>query len=126
MKESLSPKCETEFLEGAKYCQKCGANLGDPQQIIKEKKNLQCQLLLIFIIITFVCVQVQFLINELIDNWYNSPLRYIYGAFMILHHISIILPALVIKNKTLKIIGIIFAAIVILYRLYSFVEFLVR
>jgi len=88
----------------------------------KSLKNSSSILLLVYIFITM-------LVYIFITMYYWEVFFYLGGPryIVILHHISFILPALAIKNKSMKIIGVILALIatmLFLYKDYLFYSFL--
>jgi hypothetical protein len=60
------------------------------------------------------------------QNQWEAPWKYVMGLIGIISNIRMILPALAIKNKSLKIIGIIFAVLMIIYHAYGNIEFMLR
>jgi len=94
----------------------------------KENTNskLSDTFLIVFISIGFVCAIAEFAIQKLVDNWYESPTKYIYSSLWLLRNLSFILIPLSIKNKTIKIIGIIITAIMVIYWVYTNVEFMMK
>jgi len=118
-------KCQNLNDESARFCGICGTNLRYTQQEIKTKNNLSSTLLLVYILIAFVAQIINLSIQTFLDNWYDAPIKYIIGAFWLLQNCSFILIALSIKNIILKIIGIIFASLLIIYWIYSNVIFMI-
>jgi len=119
-------RCNTPNEEGAKFCKNCGMDMTYvPSNEIANSKTSDT-LLVIFISIAFVSAIAQFAIQKLVTNWYESPTKYIYGSLWLLQNLSFILIPISIKNKTLKIIGLIITTIMIIYWVYSDVEFMIR
>jgi len=119
-------RCNTPNEEGAKFCKNCGMDMTYvPSNEIANSKTSDT-LLVIFISIAFVSEIAQFAIHKLVTNWYESPTKYIYGSLWLLQNLSFILIPISIKNKTLKIIGLIITTIMIIYWVYSDVEFMIR
>jgi hypothetical protein len=119
------PKCQSQNEETAKFCRNCGSNLHYSQEV-NNSKDTSSLLLFVFILITLISEIAQFAIQKLIDNWYESPAKYVQGSLWLLQYVSFILPAIAIKNKTLKIIGIILVLMLIIYWGYSNIKFMIN
>jgi len=117
-------KCQTQNEESAQFCRNCGANLRYTQSETKTGNDVSSTLLLVYILIAFFGAIVSFVITKFIGSYWEGSWRYVMGIIWLISNISLILPALAIKNKSLKIIGIIFAAIVIIYHAYGNIEFM--
>ena len=118
-------KCQTQNEESAQFCRNCGANLRYTQEQ-KQENDVSSTLLVVFIIIAFICQLANFAITKFVYDWYFGGTKFVVGCIWLIQGISFILPALSIKNKSLKIIGIIFASLMIIYSLYSNISFLIR
>lgn len=116
-------KCYAPNDDGARFCNNCGESM-----ISGSNSNIKISdiLLFLYILISFVSVIVQFAIKKLEPNWFESPVKYIQGAFWILGSLSMILIPISIKNNLLKIVGLIISILVIIYWLISNVQFLIR
>jgi len=116
------PNCQSQNEENAQFCRNCGSNLWYTPDLKQDNDVL----LLVYILIAFFAAVVQFVIQRVFSISYfgKSPWIYVMGLIWIISNISLILPALAIKNKSLKIIGIIFAAIIIIYHAYGNIEFM--
>lgn len=112
----ICPKCFQENDDNALFCKHCGSKM-----IKKEsaESNLSGILLLVWAIIFFVAVGIQTLITTCVDEWYFSGWRIFYFLVCALHNASNILPAIAIKNTTLKIVAIVLVAIPTIYFIYS-------
>jgi hypothetical protein len=119
------PKCQSLNEENVQFCRICGSNL-HYQQVENQSNDVSSTLLVVFIAIAFVCQIAQFAIQSLVPNWYSSPIKHVLGCLWIVNSISWILPALAIKNKVLKIVGIILVSLLVIYHLYSSIEFMMR
>ena len=120
-------KCQSQNEESAHFCRNCGTNLRYTQQGLNTENNVSSILLLTYILITFFVVVVQLVIQRVLEiHYWESNWKYVLGLFWLISNISLILPALAIKNKFLKIIGIIFAVIIIIYNVYGNFEFMFR
>ena len=96
---------------------------------MKEKSNIDTSstLLLVFVVILFITTISISSIQNFVDKWYSIPiLSIVLTLLQILRTVSFILPALVINNKTYKIIGIILSSITVVYLLISPLKFLIK
>ena len=118
-------RCNTPNEAGAKFCRNCGTNLHTTFQANANNKTSDI-LLIIFVIIAFITTAVQFLIEKLADNWYESPTKYYYGALWILQNLCFILIPLAIKDKSIKIIGLIITMIIVAFWVYSSFDFIMN
>lgn len=120
-------RCNTKNEDGAKFCKNCGMNMNyTPSNEHTESKssdNLLFIYLCLFFVIGFVA---QTAIEKSVDNWYESPTKYIRSSLWILTNLSLILIPLAIKNKTLKIVGLIITSIMIIYWIYGNVDFMMN
>lgn len=117
-------RCNTPNEEGAKFCKNCGMDLTyTPSQENQNSKSSDT-FLIIFISIAFVSAIAQFAIEKLVENWYESPTKYYRSALWILQNLSFILIPLAIKNKSIKIIGLIITLIMVVYWVYSNIKFM--
>ena len=91
----------------------------------KAKIDLSSILLLVFVVILFVTsISISSILN-FVHNWNNvHALTIILTLLQILRTVSFILPALAIKDKNYKIIGVILSSIVVVYLLISPLNFL--
>jgi hypothetical protein len=118
-------RCNTPNEEGAKFCKNCGMDMTyTPSQENSNSKSSDT-LLIIFISIAFISAIAQFAIQKLVHNWYESPTKYFQDSLWILQNLSFILIPLSIRNKTLKIIGIIITAIMVIYWVYSNIKWMI-
>ena len=137
------PECGASVSEHASVCPNCGAQLhptGRPQGPVqgfnqqvynatpqrhsqlrpdtvapKKESNISSVLLLIFLVLNVFTNIVMNLIR-LDGSWYYGGIKwYMYWATNILACLSIFLPACAIKDKTLKIIGLIIASILAIW-----------
>jgi hypothetical protein len=119
------PECQTQNGDNAQFCKNCGIHLHMRSES-KNDNNLSDTLLFIFILVGFVAVIVGFAIQKFVPNWYESPVKYVQGAIWILNNLSFILIPIAIRNRTLKVIGLIVGILLVIYWLYSNIEFLIR
>jgi hypothetical protein len=117
-------RCNTPNEEGAKFCRNCGMDLSYTPSKENANSKYADTLLIIFICIAFISATAQFAIQELVDNWYESPTKYIQGSLRLLKNLSFILIPLSMKNKNLKIVGIIITVIMVIYWVYTNVVFM--
>ena len=110
-------KCKTQNGTGAQFCGNCGAHLFYSQEVTKKESNVSGVLLFVYILIFFFVVLVELLVTTIMIGitFWEAPWKYILGVLYIVRSISVVLPAVAIKNKPLKIIGIIFAVILASY-----------
>ena len=118
-------RCNTQNEEGAKFCKNCAMDLYPVFKSETDNKTSDI-LLFTFILIAFVSCIAQFAMQELFTNWYEAPTKYIQGVFWILQNLSFILIAISIRNKSLKIVGLIVTSLLIIYWLYSNIEFMLK
>ena len=119
-------RCNTENEEGVKFCKNCGMDMTYTPSKENTNSKLSDTFLIVFISIAFVCAIALFALQKLVDNWYESPTKYIPSSLWLLQNLSFILIPLSIKNKTIKIIGIIITAIMVIYWVYTNVEFMMN
>ena len=117
-------RCNTPNEEGAKFCKNCGMDLTYTPFQENQNSNPSDTFLIIFISIGFLSAIAQFAIEKLVDNWYESPTKYYRSALWILQNLSFILIPLAIKNKSIKIIGLIITLIMVIYWVYSNIKFM--
>ena len=119
-------KCQTQNEVNAQFCKNCGTNLHYAVYAPKANNKTADILLVVFVGIGFFCGIMNFLINRFVDNWYESPIKYVQGFFWILQNLILILPALAIRNKILKIVSVIFTSLLVIDWIYSNIQFLMR
>ena len=93
----------------------------------KENSNSTSsdKLLITYLCIAFFVFISGFAIDKLVDNPYEGPIKYVRSSLWILSNLSMILIPLSIKNKSLKIIGLILTIIMAIYWTYGNVEFMI-
>lgn len=119
-------RCNIENEEGAKFCKNCGMDVTFTPSNENTNSKSSDTFLIVFIAIAFVSAIAQFAIEKLVDNWYESPTKYIQASFWLLQNLSFILIPLSIKNKALKIIAFIITVIMVAYWVYTNVQFMIR
>lgn len=117
-------RCNTPNEEGAKFCKNCGMDMTYTPSNESTNSKSSDTFLIIFISIAFISAIAQFAIQKLVDNWYESPTKYIQASLWLLQNLSFLLIPLAIKNKTLKIVGFIITAIMVIYWVYTNIEFM--
>ncbi|MBL7830710.1 MAG: zinc ribbon domain-containing protein [Saprospiraceae bacterium] len=117
-------RCNTPNEEGAKFCKNCGMDMTYTPSNESTNSKSSDTFLIIFISVAFISAIAQFAIQKLVDNWYESPTKYIQASLWLLQNLSFILIPLAIRNKTLKIVGFIITAIMVIYWVYTNVEFM--
>lgn len=115
----LCPKCFQENDDNALFCKHCGSKLVKQES---TSDNLSSILLLVWVIIFFVAGGIQTLITKFVDDWYLGGWRTFYFLICVVFNVSNILPAVAIKNKTMKIVAIVLVAIPTLYYIYSNIQ----
>jgi hypothetical protein len=117
-------RCNTPNEEGAKFCKNCGMDL--TYTPFQENKNSKFSdtFLIIFICIGFVSSIANYAIEILVENSYVNPTKFYRSALLILQNISFILIPLAIKNKSIKIIGLILILIMVVYWTYLSIKFM--
>ena len=83
------------------------------------------KLLITYLCIAFFVFISGFAIGKLVDNPYEGPIKYVRSSLWILRNLGLILIPLSIKNKSLKIIGLILTIIMAIYWTYADVEFMI-
>jgi hypothetical protein len=119
------PKCTTQNDQSTKFCKNCGTNLQPkPEVAASANSNLSDIFLIIYLGLNIITAFGDFAIKQLNPLWYEGSAKYLLGLLWILHNASAILLPLSIKNKLMKLLGIIFTSIVILYWIYGNIKFL--
>lgn len=89
----------------------------------KSNNNTSSILLLLFVVILFVTSITSSMIVKYVDNWFKGPvIFFIHVGVQLLRVVSFILPALAIKNKTYRVIGVIALSIMTLYMVYGLIQ----
>ena len=114
------PNCQEQNGKDALFCKNCDAELYHPQQ--ETNDNTSSILLIIYLAIIMFSGIAQRLVTVLVEDWYQTPVKFVFYAIGFISSACIILPALAIKNTTLKIIGIILSSLLIIMSIYSYVE----
>lgn len=83
-------------------------------------------LVFISIVYWFVCNLAGFIIQKLVDNWYDTPLRYFQIGINIIFAAVPVVFAISVRNKTLRIIAIILASLLSILILYNNIDWLIR
>ena len=85
----------------------------------KSKYDTSSILLITFVVVTLI-TNISIAAGQNFANWYKKPtLVFILMGLSIIRNVNYFLPAFAIKNKTLKIAGIILTAIMVLYLITS-------
>jgi len=85
----------------------------------KPKYDTSSILLIIFVVLTFI-TNISIAVGQNFVNWYKKPvLFFVLIGLSMIRNLSYILPALAIKNKTLKFVGVILTSIMVLYLIIS-------
>ncbi|MFC6096342.1 zinc-ribbon domain-containing protein [Flavobacterium qiangtangense] len=117
----ICPRCNTPNEANTEFCKSCGMDLAYTR--LTENKASD-KYLIIFISIAFFAAISQFAIRMLVGNWYEGSTKYIQGFLWLIQNLSFMLIPLAIKNQTLKIVGFVITAVMVIYWVYTTVEFL--
>ena len=118
-------RCNTPNEDGAKFCKNCGMDMTYTPSNENSNSASSDKLLFTYVCISFFVFISIFAIDKLVDNPYEGPIKYIRGSLWILRNLSVILIPLLIKNNSLKIIGLILTIIYTIYYIYNNVEFMI-
>jgi hypothetical protein len=118
-------RCNTPNEDGAKFCKNCGMDMTYTPSNENSNSASSDKLLFTYVCISFFVFISIFAIDKLVDNPYEGPIKYIRGSLWILRNLSVILIPLLIKNISLKIIGLILTIIYTIYYIYNNVEFMI-
>jgi len=118
-------RCNTPNEDGAKFCKNCGMDITYTPSNENSNSASSDKLLITYLCIAFFAFISAFAIDKLVDNSYVGPISYVRGSLWILRNLSMILIPLSIKNKSLKIIGLILTIIMAIYWTYGNVEFMI-
>jgi|GEM_PF-4484956 len=110
----ICPNCKKENEEGASFCRHCGASMNVSAKKEKETDSSSI-LILLWIAITIVTYLVNLFIVVAYDNWDEGVSLLIYVCMQILSNIAMILPVLAIKNKSMRITGIVIMSLFVLW-----------
>jgi hypothetical protein len=112
----ICPKCHHENENGSMFCRYCGASMNP---VPENESNTSSIIIFVWIIAVGVLSIITTLYTKFVDNWYEGSSRMVYIGIQIIHNIVMILPAFAIKNKTLKIVGIILMAGLIIWWVFN-------
>ena len=112
----ICPKCHHENENGSMFCRYCGASMNP---VPENESNTSSIIIFVWIIAVGVLSIITTLYTKFVDNWYEGSSRMVYIGIQIIHNIVMILPAFAIKNKTLKIVGIILMAGLIIWWVFD-------
>jgi len=115
------PSCQSQNEKNAQFCKNCGTKLFYAQEQNPDS-NVSSVILIVWIGIVFFVGIISAAIQSLVDEWYAVPTKYVMICLNIIANVSHILPALAIRNKTLKIIGIVLVSIIVIYWVYRQIE----
>ena len=83
------------------------------------------KLLIIYLCIFSIVTITSFGIEKLVVNWYEGPTKYIRSSLWIFSDLSMILIPLSIRNKSLKIVGLIITTIMVIYFIYGNISYMI-
>lgn len=110
------PLCKTYNEERSNYCRSCGIKLKkfqNPNQIFKDKEKL----VFIFFIIVLVVSVSSFILSVTI-NVYDAKSALFMTILDLIKYMAFFMLALSLKNKTLKIVGVIASIFLIGYTIF--------
>jgi len=119
----ICPKCNRENEDGALFCRHCGSSM-NPVQNPKES-NISSVLILVWVIAVAVLSLATYCYTRFIDNWYSDA-KTGYVILQLIHNVVMILPALAIKNKVMKIVGIIVMSLMIIWWIVQNIQFMME
>ncbi len=105
-------RCNTENEEGAKFCKNCGMDLTYTPSNETKNSKIADTLLIIYIGITFFFLILEFVFFKLMYLW-----DFIW-IIRILQTVILILIPLSIKNKTMKVAGLITIILIVIYQIF--------
>lgn len=116
--------CNKENENGAKFCKHCGIDMNYKPETEDKNKKLSDILLFVFIVTAFICQVARYIIIKCFDF---SSVEYLWTGLNIIGIFSYVLIPLSIKDKTLKIVGIVIISIFIIMKLcfYFFLSYFV-
>lgn len=117
----ICPRCNAPNEANTEFCKSCGMDLAYTRS--KETKASDT-LLIVFISIAFIAAISQFAIQRLVGNWHEGSTKYIQSFLWLVQNLSFILVPLAIKNQTLKIVGVVITSMMVIYWVYSTLEFM--
>lgn len=117
----ICPRCNTPNEVNTEFCKSCGMDLAYTRSI---KNNASDKFLIVFIGIAFIVAISQFAIQRLVGNWHEGSTKYIQSFLWLIQNLSFILVPLAIKNQTLKIVGFVISALMVIYWVYTTLEFM--
>ena len=112
----ICPKCNRENEDGAMFCRYCGSSMNPVQE---KESNISSILILVWIIAVGLHSITSGLYSKFVDNWYEGTSKTFWIGIQMIYYIIMILPAFAIKNRTLRIIGIILMSCLILWWMYG-------
>lgn len=116
-------QCYTENSNEAFYCKSCGIKLNTNTTDTSNTKFSDTLLIIYISFFAFTTLS-QLLIQTLSQNWYEGNTKYLLGFIWILHNLSAILIPISIKNKTIKLFGIIITTLLIIYGIAGNISFI--
>ena len=119
------PKCKEENEQNARFCRNYGVNL---HYIVTSShtNNALDILVLISISYWFIANLLTFTLQKTITHWNNRPVKYFQFCLDLIFGVIPILFALSIRNRGIKIVGLIIASIVSIYIIYCNIDWLIK
>lgn len=114
------PKCNLEIEDGSKFCNHCGAKIQ-----VKNNDAISSTLLFVWAIVTFTCVVIQAIFNNIFPSWYSStPAKVFYLMVTLIQNLSDLLIPFAIKKIPLKIVAFVLVGIFVTYWVYLNIKFM--
>jgi len=112
----ICPKCNRENEDGALFCRHCGSSMNPTPE---KESNTSSILILVWIVAVAILSITSHLYTRFVDDWFEGSSKMLYIGIQIIHNIIMILPAFTIKNKSIKIVGIILMSLLIMWWLFQ-------
>lgn len=119
------PKCKSEIEDGSKFCYHCGANIQAQTEKMIKKSFTSSKLLLIWTIVFFVCT----LAGAILENttfWFEQPWRTLYVMICIILNLAFLLIPFAINKKPYKVVAFVLIGILVVYRIFNNINFLIN
>ncbi len=119
------PKCNNQSDVSALFCRNCGTSLNvvQPNTKIDKKSDLFIMIFISYMVFSEI---VRFIVQTMNYSWFESPVKFFIIFLNVIGAFSTVLVALSIRDRTLKITGVIIVSIHMLYILGSNVHWIIR
>jgi len=112
------PKCNFQNDPSAKFCISCGSEL-KTQANVNQNSITNDSLILIFVGLHILIELILFIAKKAEYNWFEKPSVYFLFGIFLISILSVILLPFSIKNRTLKLMGLILSIIYIAFSAYD-------